>query len=141
MNMCSKTCFHLHKFVVREWKVSNAPAQSSFCEQLAVDVQCPVASQWAVLSVIPAPEPDSHHKGPIVSTGRIGSQSARHSAATCMSRRHSGACFLFLGLCTQAGSVLSLGSFTLIWEVYPSLLLSSSQGPVDLLGNNCGDML
>lgn len=57
--------------------------------------QCPVASRRAAPSVIPAHEPDSHHKAPIVFAGRTGSRSACHSAATCVTRRHSGACFCF----------------------------------------------
>lgn len=57
--------------------------------------QYSVASQWAVLSVMPAHGPDSHHKASIVLTGWIGPHSTCHSAATCITRRHSGACFCF----------------------------------------------
>lgn len=56
---------------------------------------CPVASRRSAPSVIPAHGPDSHHKAPIVFAGWIGSLSASHSAATCVTRRHSGACFAF----------------------------------------------
>ncbi|XP_017158522.1 kinase D-interacting substrate of 220 kDa-like [Poecilia reticulata] len=43
----------------------------------------PAARRWAAPSVAAAPELDSPHKGPIVLAGRIGSHSARHSAAAC----------------------------------------------------------
>lgn len=72
---------------------------------LVLGCQRPVASRCAAPSVIPAHEPDSHHKAPIVFAGRTGSHSACHSAATCVTRRHSGAyssfCFLLSGLHTD----------------------------------------
>lgn len=74
--------------------------------------------QWAVLLVIPAHEPDSHHKGPIVFTGWIGSHSACHSAATCITRRHSGACFCFWVLHTEPLCSCLWSYFTVIWEFY-----------------------
>lgn len=95
---CAVTFTSTH--VPRERKVTNAPTQSfrsfhSLHGQSVLGAQCPVASHCAVLSVIPAHEPDSHYKAPIVFAGRIGSHSACHSAATCITRRHSGACFCF----------------------------------------------
>lgn len=100
--VCAQKCVGVFTStrVPRERKVTNAPTQSSrslhsLRGQSVLGAQCPVASQWAVLSVIPAHEPDSHHKAPIVFAGWIGSHSACHSAATCITRRHSGACFCF----------------------------------------------
>lgn len=98
----SKVCWRFSRPHVspRDRKVTNAPTQSSrslhsLRGHSVLGAQCPVASQWAVLSVIPAHEPDSHHKAPIVFAGWIGSHSACHSTATCITRRHSGACFCF----------------------------------------------
>lgn len=110
--------------------MTNALTQSSrsllsLRGQPALGAQCPVASQWAVLSVIPAHEPDSHHKAPIVFTGWIGSHSACHSAATCITRRHSGACFCFWFLLScqphRATLFCPWAYLTLIWEVLPKL--------------------
>lgn len=102
--------------------------------------QCPVASQWAVLSVIPAHVPDSHHKAPIVFTGWIGSHSVCHSAATCITRRHSGACFCFWFLLScqpHRATLFCLWAYlTLIWEVLPNLpsqlLLVSPRSQIDV---------
>lgn len=116
--------------VPRERKVTNAPTQSSrslhsLLGQLVLGAQCPVASQWAVLSVIPAHEADSHHKAPIVFTYWIGSHSVCHSAATCITRRHSGACFCFWFLLScqpHRATLFCLWAYlTLIWEVLPKL--------------------
>ena len=120
--VCAQKCVGVFTStrVPRERKVTNAPAQSSrslhsLRGQSVLGAQCPAASQWAVLSVIPAHEPDSHHKAPIVFAGWIGSHSACHSAATCITRRHSGACFCFWFVlflpATQSHSVLSPGLF------------------------------
>lgn len=120
------TSTHVH----RERKVTSAPTQSSCSlhslrDQLVLGAQCPVASQWAVLSVIPAHGPDSHHKAPIVFAGWIGSHSACHSAATCITRRHSGACFCFWFLLScqpyRAALFCPWAYLTLIWEVLPKL--------------------
>lgn len=105
----------------------------SFRGQSVLGAQCPVASQWAALSVIPAHEPDSHHKAPIVSTGWIGSHSVCHSAATCVTRRHSGAfCFWFLLSCQPHRATLFCrwACLTFIWEVLPKLPLSSYSAPL-----------
>lgn len=131
--VCAQKCVGIFTStrVHRERKVTNAPTQSSrslhsLCDQLVLGAQCPVASQWAVLSVIPAHEPDSHHKAPIVFTGWIGSHSACHSAATCITRRHSGACFCFWFLLScqpHRATLFCLRAYlTLIWEVLPKLL-------------------
>lgn len=131
--------------VSRERKVTMLITQSS-CSlhsprgQLVLCAQCPVASQWAVLSVIPAHEPYSHHKAPIVFTGWIGSHSVCHSAATCITRRHSGACFCFWFLLSCQPHRATLFCFwaylTLIWAVSPNfpsqLLLESPQSQIDL---------
>lgn len=91
-------CVYTSAHIPVRRKLTNAATQSfhsfhSLRGQSLLGAQCPVAGQCAALSVIPAHEPDSHHKAPIVFAGRIGSHSACHSAATCISRRHSGACF------------------------------------------------
>lgn len=140
--------------VSRERKVTSAHTKSSYSlhsprGQLVLGAQCPVASQWAVLSVIPAHEPDSHHKASIVFRGWIGSHSVCHSAATCITRRHSGACFCFWFLLScqphRATLFCLWAYFTLIWEVstnFPSQLLhDSSQSQIDLRENNCGKAL
>lgn len=122
--------FHLTTRVSRERKVTSALTQSSSSlhslhGQSLLGAQCPVASQWAVLTVIPAHEADSHHKAPIVFTGWIGSHSACHSAATCITRRHSGACFCFWFLLScqpHRATLFCLWAYlTLIWEVLPKL--------------------
>lgn len=90
---------------------------------------CPVVSQWAVLSLILAHEADSHHKAPIVFTGWIGSHSVCHSAATCITRRHSGACFCFwfvLSCQRHRAALFCLRAYwTLIWEIQPKAPHSS----------------
>lgn len=103
--------------------LQDAEGDHSFCSfhslygQSVLGAQRPEASQCAVLSVIPAHEADSHHKAPIVLAGRIGSHSVCHSAATCITRRHSGACFCFCFLLSclpyRATPVPSLGFFKL----------------------------
>lgn len=121
--------------------MTNAPTQSSrslhsLRGQSVLGAQCPVASQWAVLSVIPSHEPDSHHKAPIVFTGWIGSHSVCHSAATCITRRHSGACFCFWFLLSgqpHRATLFCLQAYlTLILEVLPKLLLSSHSIPLEV---------
>lgn len=116
--------------VLWERKVTSALDQSSHTLPFlhgpsALGAQCPVASQWAVLSVIPAHEADSHHKAPIVFAGWIGSHSVCHSAATCITRRHSGACFCFwfvLSCQPHRATLFCLWAYlTLIWEISPKL--------------------
>lgn len=142
--VCAQMCVGVFTFtrVLRERKVTNAPTQSSLSlhslrGQSVLGARCPVASQWAVLSVIPAHEPDSHHKAPIVFAGWIGSHSACHSAATCITRRHSGACFCFWFLlscqphratlfCLRAYLTLISGGFTKAPSSAPTRLLSKS---------------
>ena len=116
--------------VLREQKVTNALNKSScslhgLLGPLVLGALCPVASQWAVLSMIPAHEAYSHHKAPIVFTGWIGSRSECHSAATCITRRHSGACFCFWFLLScqpHRATLFCLWAYlTLIWKVLPKL--------------------
>ena len=147
----SKVCWRFSRPHVspRDRKVTNAPTQSSrslhsLRGHLVLGAQCPVASQWAVLSVIPAHEPDSHHKAPIVFAGWIGSHSACHSTATCITRRHSGACFCFCFLLScqpHRATLFCLRAYlTLIWEgfflfifFYQNSLLRSDSTPLQLI--------
>ena len=133
--------------LLRERKLTNAPSPPSVAESV-LGARCPVASQWAVLSVIPAHEADSHHKAPIVFKGWIGSHSVCHSAATCITRRHSGACFCFWFLvslpATQSHSVLPLGLFDFNLGDFtkaPHSAPTSAQSQIDLFEDNCGKVL
>lgn len=114
----------------------------SICAHPLLGAQCPVASQWAAPSVIPAHGPDSLHKAPIVFTGCFGSHSVCHSATTCITRRHSGAfCFWLRLSCQQHRAtlflLLALFNFTLGGS--PNSL---AQRRLRLIGeNNCRTVL
>lgn len=102
------TCVSLFAFVWEGLFTSSCPHGDHWSDPvisllplLVLGCLCPVASRCSAPSVIPAHGPDSHHKAPIVFAGWIGSLSACHSAATCVTRRHSGACFAFCYLLSR----------------------------------------
>jgi len=108
--------------VPKERKVTSAPSRSARSLR-SVASRCSVScGQPAGRQRDPPHAPDSHHKAPIVLAGWIGSRSACHSAATCITRRHSGACFWFWFLLScqpHRDTLFCLQAyFTLIWEVF-----------------------
>lgn len=111
-------CFHLHTCPQGaegdQCSYQSSRSLHSLRDQLVLGAQCPVASQWAVLSVIPAHEPDSHHKAPIVF--RLDWVSLSVSFSSHLYNQETFWCLLlFLVLtflpATQSHSVLSLGLF------------------------------
>lgn len=96
------TCVSLFAFVWEGLFTSSCPHGDHWSDPVILLLPllvhgclCPVASRCSAPSVIPAHGPDSHHKAPIVFAGWIGSLSACHSAATCVTRTHSAAYFAF----------------------------------------------